>query len=200
MLGLPSTTEVGRRIPKEAFYRHMSLDASTRADFVSGVEAVIIANSIKPTTCNFADGKHVHEIIVVQVDAKGTEIPQRVVRAISRANPNKVIVVNGCTHEVTVCDGGRFLSSTNAPSIVLRGENLDEVWDSILAQVALGELDGENVWARIEKHERVKALRDEVTVLEARARKERQVARKNELFAQMRRKQAELEEAERAWK
>ena len=30
MLGLPSTTEVGRRLPKEAFYRNLKLDAACR--------------------------------------------------------------------------------------------------------------------------------------------------------------------------
>lgn len=35
MLGLPSTTEIGKRFPKEAFYRHLKLDAKAKEEFVS---------------------------------------------------------------------------------------------------------------------------------------------------------------------
>ena len=70
MLGLPSTTEVGRRLPKEAFYRNLKLDARTRGEFVHLIERITIANSVKPTTANTADGDNVHEIMVLNVELK----------------------------------------------------------------------------------------------------------------------------------
>lgn len=66
MLELPSTTEVGRRLPKEAFYRNLKLDARTRGEFVHLIEGITVTNSVKPTTANIADGDNVHEIMVLK--------------------------------------------------------------------------------------------------------------------------------------
>ena len=196
MLGLPATSEVNRRLPKEAFYRHMDVDAKTRRDLVDGVERIVVANSIKPATCNVADGESVHEILVVEIVPKGERVPERAVRLVSTATPNKALVVDGGTGEVAICDNGRTVKADSLDSVRLNGFDLDMVWGSMVAQVALGEYDGKDVWARIDRRERMDGLRADVAALEARARKERQISRKNELFAQMKRKQAELRELE----
>lgn len=196
MLGLPATTEVNRRLPKEAFYRHMEVDAKMRRDLIDGVERIVVANSIKPATCNVTDGSSVHEILVVEIEPKGGCVPERAVRLVSAATPNKALVVDGGTGEVTICDSGRTLKTDSLDSVKLNGFDLDMVWSSMVAQVALGEYDGKDVWARIDRREKIDGLRADVAALEVKTRKERQVSRKNELFAQMKRKQAELRELE----
>jgi len=87
MLGLPSTTEVGRRLPKEAFYRHLTLDAKTRWSFVDDIGAITVANSIKTATRGLADGEAVHEIMVVRLDLKGDAELTGAIGAIAAANP-----------------------------------------------------------------------------------------------------------------
>ena len=182
MLGLPATTEVGRRLPKEAFYRHMDVDAATRRDLTGGVAAIVVANSIKPATTNIADGKAVHEILVLRIDPKGERVPERAVRLVSNATPNKAVIFHSASGDIE--------------RLALNGFDLDMVWDSMLAQVALGEFDGHDVWARIDRREKIDGLRAEVFALDTKVRRERQIARKNELFAQMKRKQAELRRLE----
>lgn len=196
MLGLPATTEVDRRLPKEAFYRHMDVDAATRRDLTGGVATIIVANSIKPATTNIADGKAVHEILVLRIDPKGERVPERAVRLVSNATPNKAVIVDGGSGDIAICEEGRLLEAQDVERLALNGFDLDMVWDSMLAQVALGEFDGHDVWARINRREKIDGLRAEVFALDAKARKERQIVRKNELFAQMKRKQAELRRLE----
>lgn len=196
MLGLPATTEVDRRLPKEAFYRHMEVDAVTRRDLTGGVAAITVANSIKPVTTNIADGKTVHEILVLRIDPKGERVPERAVRLVSRATPNKAVIVDGGSGDIAICEMGRLLGARDVERLALNGFDLDMVWDSMLAQVALGEFDGHNVWARIDRREKIDRLRAEVSALDTKARKERQIVRKNELFAQMKKKQAELRRLE----
>lgn len=196
MLGLPATTEVGRRLPKEAFYRHMDVDAATRRDLTSGVASIFVANSIKPATTNIADGKAVHEILVLRIDPKGGRVPERAVRLVSNSTPNKAVIVDGGSGDIAICEEGRLLETRDIERLALNGFDLDMVWDSMLAQVALGEFDGHDVWARIDRREKIDGLRAEVSALDAKARRERQIARRNELFAQMKRKQAELRRLE----
>lgn len=56
---------------------------------------------------------------------------------------------------------------------------------------------GKDVLACIDRREKMEVLRAEVARLDKSCRKERQIARKNELFARMREKNAELERLER---
>lgn len=197
MLGLPSTTEVDVRLPKEAFYRNMRIDASTKRAFVEGVESIEVTNSVKPTTANVADGDHIHEIMVVAVAPRGEGVPERVTRTIFAANKARIVVADATSGELLVEDRGKIRRASGVARLDINGVNLDEVWSSILAQIVLGEPWGEDVLARIDRREKMEALRAEVIRLDKSCRKERQIARKNELFTRMREKKAELERLER---
>lgn len=192
MLGLPSTTEVSQRIPKEAFYRNMDLDARTREQFVSGVDRIVVRNAIRPDTANIASGERVREILVVEVTPKAGEVPEAVAQTVLRANPNPMVVTDGSTGRVWARSTGRTVASDGLTTLSLAGPTMDEAWDSILAQVAFREEDGRDVGARLERREAIELLEREVETLDRRCRRERQIARRNELFAQLRRKQAEL--------
>ncbi len=65
MLRLPSTTEVGRRLPKEAFYRNLKLSPKQKDAFVHGVERIEILNSLKESTIHIPAGTDVEEIMVI---------------------------------------------------------------------------------------------------------------------------------------
>ena len=192
MLGLPSTTEVGKRIPKEAFYRNLQLDKRTRAEFVSMIDRMTIANSVKASTANIGDGKEVHEIIVLAVELKGSELPRRAIEAIAKGNQHKLVFRMESAGMTCVVHNGLHISDA-IDGLVLRGSNLDEAWDSIVAQVALGSEDGRDVDGRIAIRKRRAELEKEIAALDAKCRKERQISKRNELFEMLRSKEAELE-------
>lgn len=192
MLGLPSTTEVGRRLPKEAFYRNLRLDAKTRDEFVHLIERITIANSIKPMTANLADGERVHEIMLLSLELKGDEQPVRAIEAIARANSHMLVFYTEPGGTVYVLRGG--LHASNAVDrLVLAGKTLDAVWDSICAQVIFGDTDGTNIDARIERARQKADLEAEIKKLDSACRAAKQINRKNELFAQIKEKKRELE-------
>ena len=101
MLGLPSTTEVGRRIPKEAFYGRLKVSAALRQSFIDDVERFVIANSIKTSTTGIPDGERVHEVLVVEVVLKARHVPEEVLALVAQANPHKLLFV--CTHSGEAC-------------------------------------------------------------------------------------------------
>lgn len=76
---------------------------------------------------------------------------------------------------------------------------MDKVWDSLASQVVFGDMgaQGTTVEERLAKATKLKALREERDETEARCRKERQFARKNELFRQMRALERQIEELEK---
>lgn len=192
MLGLPSTTEVGRRLPKEAFYRNLRLDAKTRGEFVHLIEGITVTSSIKPTTANLADGERVHEIMLLSLELKGDEQPVRAIEAIARANSHMLVFHTEPGGTVYVLRGG--LHASNAVDrLVLAGKTLDAVWDSICAQVVFGDTDSVDIDARIERARQKADLEAEIKKLDAACRAAKQINRKNELFTQIKEKKRELE-------
>lgn len=192
MLGLPSTTEVGRRLPKEAFYRNLKLDAKTRDEFVHLIERITIANSVKPSTANVDDGASVHEIMVLEIELKSDVRPTRAIEAIAGANPHKLIFYTTPGNVVYVLRHG-LRSSVSTDVLTLVGRTLDEAWDSICAQVIFNDTNGTNVDGRIERAKLVAELEAEIAKLDVACRKARQINRKNQLFAQLKARRRELQ-------
>lgn len=192
MLGLPSTTEVGRRIPKEAFYGHLKVSAALRQSFIDDVECFTVANSIKTSTTGIPDGERVHEVLVVQVALKARRVPEEVLALVAQANPHKLLFV--CTRDGEACLAvmlkrlvvGEWQGIEDA-SLALKATSMDGVWDSIASQVAYGDTGSEaaTVEERFAAAAKLKALREELAKTEARGRKEKQPARKNALFDQV---------------
>lgn len=204
MLGLPSTTEVGRRFPKEAFYRNLKMSPAVKESFVRDIEAITVANSVKATTANIADGARVHEILVMRIDLKGDIVPEGAIEAINGANAGKKIFVcvddgKGCL----VVKMSKLIIGPWRPLNELRleisSESLDVLWDTLASQIVYDDTGGGglSVEERFAKDQKVKAMKDEIAKLEARCRKEKQFNKKNELFAKVNRLKAELADFEK---
>ena len=189
MLGLPSTTEVGRRIPKEAFYEHLKVSAALRQSFVNDVECFTVVHSIKTATTGIPDGERVHEVLVVEVALRACNVPEGVLSRVAQTNPHKLLFV--CTYGGEACLAVMLKRLVVSPwraadewAVDLRAGSIDEVWDSLASQVAYGDAGDRRatVEERFETDARLNALREELARVEVRGRKERQVARKNALF------------------
>lgn len=203
MLGLPSTTEVGRRIPKEAFYGHLKVSPALRQSFVDDVERFIVVNSVKTATTGIASGERVDEVLVLEVALKARRVPEDVLACVANANPHKLLFV--CTYGAEACMAVMLKAlvvgawqDASALRLDVNARDLDEVWDSLASQIAYGDSGSEfeTVEERFEVDARIEALRAELAKVEARGRKERQFARKNALFEQvkeLRRKIADIE-------
>lgn len=204
MLGLPSTTEVGRRIPKEAFYGHLKVSVALRQSFVNDVERFTVANSIKTDTTGIPDGERVHEVLVVEIALKARSVPEDVLSCVAQANPHKLLFV--CTHGGQACLAVMLTRLVVGPwrplgslSLNVSADSVDEIWDSLASQVAYGDSGAgpETVEERFEADARLKALHEELARVEACGRKERQVVRKNALFDKvkvLKRQIADIEE------
>lgn len=189
MLGLPSTTEVGRRLPKGAFYAHLKMTEALRRSFIDDIDHIEVAHSIKSSVTGIPDGEAVHEVLVVEVALKARCVPVDVLAAIASANSNKIVFA--CTFGSEVCLAvlvgsiavGEWLEVPEV-RLELCATNMDKVWDSLASQVVYGDPGVENlaVEQRSARDAKLKQMREELAKLEVRMRKERQFAKKNELF------------------
>ncbi len=147
MLGLPSTTAVGRRMTKELFYRNMSLPADVKRSFVDDVERIELAHSVRSSTTGIPDGDDVHEVLVIEVALKERRVPEDALSCIARANQHKLLFV--CTHGEEVCLAVMLKELVVGPwrgsdglTLEVNTGSMDLVWDSIASQVAYGDAGG----------------------------------------------------------
>ena len=67
MLGLPRSTEYGKRIPKQKFYDNLSISRDLKRVFVEQIATVYWSNKISADTLNVAAGEVVKEIEVFTI-------------------------------------------------------------------------------------------------------------------------------------
>lgn len=192
MMELPSTTRVGRKMPKERFYEQLKLTSRQRESFVRLIDSITINNSIKPSTMKIADGQNVHEIFLLGIALKEETLPSIVIEAIAKANPHKILFLCSYGNEeaCAVYRQGKvwatkWLKSDEA-KLVPHGDNLDSLWGSLCSQVIFGTIDIQDVDDEIKKRQKVKALDEEIAKLERAHGKEKQLGKRNALFEKLR--------------
>ena len=203
MLGLPSTTEVDRVLPKRAFYEHLQLDPATRRSFVDDIESLTVRNSIKPSTTGIPAGDAVQEVLVLEVALKGATVPKAALAAIARSNPHRLLFA--CTWDGKACLAvllGNLVVGQwqDAGKLALRLDpaGMDQTWDLMASQVAYGD-EGradETVEERHATDEKIERLKEQLAKVEARHRKEKQFARRNRLFDEVKALQEEIRQLE----
>lgn len=192
MLRLPSTTEVGKRLPKEAFYRNLDLDKRTKDEFVHLIDRITIENSVKPATANIADGKRVHEVLVLRIDLKGAQVPERAIEAIARSNPHELVFCVEPLGAVCAVHEGIW-SSESLEELKITGPDMDAAWASALSQIAFGTHDPLDIDSRLANAKRRAQLEAEIAALDEKCRKTKQINKRNELFRQLKDRESELE-------
>lgn len=203
MLGLPSTTEVDRVLPKRAFYEHLQLDPATRRSFVDDIESITVRNSVKPQTTGIPAGATVQEVLVLEVALKGATVPKAALTAIARSNPHRLLFA--CSWDGKACLAVLLGSLVvgqwrDAGELALRLDptGMDQTWDLMASQVAYGDEGraGETVEERHATDEKIARLKEQLAKVEAGHRKEKQFARRNRLFDEVKALQEEIRQLE----
>ena len=180
MLDLPKSTYFGRIIAKDKIYAHASADSDLKEIFVEQVERIRWLNKISPATVNIAQGEQVEEIQVIEVTLTTPSPDKRILPAILKAIPYKIVFAleyGGATTYKVYYDGKTSFTSDKPPRLV--GNDTDSVWENIIVQMRGMAVDeGKTLGEQIaEDSERENLLR-KIENLEKQARNEKQPRRK----------------------
>lgn len=87
------TTIVGKPVPKNAFYKHLEVNAKIKQHFVDDVVSIHWLYKLAPSTINVEDGKQVHEIVVFSAVLKSKDCPDDVFLFIDQNMPRHVVFI-----------------------------------------------------------------------------------------------------------
>lgn len=203
MIDFPAATAVHRRMPKEAFYKHLPLTKPLKDKFVSDVDRIFVENSLTKENLNLTADSEVKEILLLSISLKRQEFDAKIVEAIARQNPHKLVF------HLTFEDStqlalyhGKLYRTAWMPSAELalsaKGYSLSEIWDGLIEQIVLYEeraepAAGRSIDERLALQERIVKLEKLIAKTEAAAWKEQQPKKRFELYSKVQRYKKELE-------
>lgn len=208
MIELPSTAKVVRVIPKEAFYRNLKLKSGLQAKFVSDVEKFTVRYVLTPKSMKVDESEEITEIDVLTVQLKDKELDGKILEAIARQNPHKLLfeICAGNKARLALYYGKLYFtpwSSAESVNIAVSGNSMQSLWESFVAQIAIdGEDSSENIMPKthgnideeLVRNAKVAKLKKEIEKLDKKSRKETDRLIKYDNFKKYQKKCNELEQ------
>ena len=199
-LKFPLTTIVGKPVPKNAFYKHLEVNAKMKQHFVDDVASIHWLYKLAPSTIHVEDGKLVHEIVVFSAVLKDKDCPNDVFLFIDRNMPRHVVFILEYDNRYKVLlnykawkDGqnSQFdIIKTFATDwltaerllLTLEGQTMDALYEAMAGQVSgFGTTKAEDTKRIVELEGLIDKAKREVESLQKRIRNERQLNRQMEL-------------------
>lgn len=211
----PIAARFGRRVPKEKFYEHASVNTALREKFITEVDHVIWAYDLAQASINLAGTDEVPDVAVFQVGAKATDVSEPVLSAIDKSIPRPIIFeVNRDVADVreTRMVAAHKQLGAGAPKIsqyfstgwqpadterqpLPTAITLPALYAALLEPLANVEVrPGEGMSEVADRLKAVGKLEREIKSLERKLRSEKQFNRKVELRRTLKTKQAQLEQ------
>ena len=204
MIEFPAATAVHKRLPKEAFYKHLPLTKILKEKFVSDVDRIVVENSFTKENLNLASDAEIKEIMLLSISLKNQEFDGKVIEAIARQNPHKLVFLLSFEDQQQLAVYHNKLYCTlwmahDEIALKLQGYSLDEIWDSFIEQIALYEERAEEtadlpIEDRLAIQNQILKLEKQIDKTENAMWKEQQPKKKFELHTRLREYQKKLED------
>ena len=217
MLGLPKTTEFNKRIPKQKFYENLSVTPAVKKAFTEQIKIIYWRNKLAEATLNLAPGEQVTEIEVFEVKLNSPDLDENVLRLIDREIPYHILFLLEYDGNYQAAVGYKeaagsgkaafkvdryyrteWLAEEELP-LHLEGLTIDAVYENLIRQIAGDSLSsGEDTTLKesVEHQKKREQLEKQIAALEAKMKKERQLNRKMELKAEIKRLRSYFEQEE----
>ena len=204
MIEFPAATAVHRRLPKEAFYKHLPLTKILKEKFVSDVDRIVVENSFTKENLNLASDAKIKEIMLLSISLKNQEFDGKVIEAIARQNPHKLVFLLSFENQQQLAVYHNKLYRTlwmdhDEIALKLQGYSLEEIWDSFIEQIALYEeraeqTDALSIEDRLAIQDQILKLEKQIDKTENAMWKEQQPKKKFELHTRLHEYQKKLED------
>lgn len=213
MLGLPKTTEFNKRIPKQKFYENLTVTPGLKRAFTEQVKIIWWRNKIAAATVNLAPGEAVTEIEVMELRLNQPSLDESVLLQIDREIPYHILFLLEYEGKYQAWIGYKEAASGSSAFKVsqyyhtdwiesdqlhlrMEGHSLDAVYENFVRQIAgesLVPAEAESLHESVERDLRRQQLQKQITALENKIRKEKQLNRQVEINVNIKKLKRELE-------
>ncbi|MBD5835675.1 DUF4391 domain-containing protein [Lactobacillus delbrueckii subsp. lactis] len=202
MIDFPESTKTNRRIPKEAFYKHLSLSTALKSKFVSDISRIVAENSLTKENLNLVKDSEIKEILLLSIELKKQDYDQRIIEAIAKGNPHKLVFLMSYEdqRQLAVYYQKLYLTEWMSEAKVemhLSGDSLEEIWSGLVRQIAIGPDVQRNsnlsLDDQLNRLDEMQQLQQQIKKLEKAAWGETQPKKKFALYQDLKKNKEQLE-------
>ena len=214
MLNLPKSTEFNKRIPKQKFYENLSVTPALKKSFTEQIRMIWWRNKIAVSTANPAPGKTVTELEVLEICLNQPSLDETVLLQIDREIPYHILFLLEHERKYQAWIGYKEATSGSTAFQVrqyyqtqwmdvellplkIEGLSMDAVYENFVRQIAgesLASSGEKDLRDSVERDLRRKQLQKQITALENKIRKEKQLNRQVELNTELKALKKQSEE------
>lgn len=216
MVGLPKETVFNKKIPKQKFYEKLDISPELKRVFIEQVKTIYWKNKIAVSTTNLAAGDEVTEIEIFKIHLNTKSFNEEFLYQIDREIPYHILFLleyqGKCQAWIAYKEPIKSRSTAfkvkgyyrtdwlaeDKLSLQLEGLNLDMVYENFVRQIAGDKLEinisGETLKQSVEKSEQKQALQRQITTLQAKIRKEKQLNKQMQINDKIKKLKKELED------
>ncbi len=220
-LKLPEQTQVGKRLPKEAFYEALRPTPRLKRSFTSDVDRITLSNVLTKESLDLSVSSAIAEIDALTITLKKPVEIDAILIAIARymeqessKKPNETRKLlfrvlyqpegEPETERFAIYRVGRLYQTPNrdvareSSELLLTGRSLVQIWDAFCEQIALPveyarNISGMTLDERLELQEQIVKLQTRVEKAAAAVARERQPRRKYDLHTKLMTLRSELQ-------
>lgn len=216
MLGLPKSTELNRRIPKQKFYDNAQLSPTIKRAFIDQIKKITWKNKISPATINLQSSNEIEELEVFEIQLNSNLIDEGILRTIDKSIPYHILYaleyegkyqlwipfkeksVNG-SYKTDLYYHTDWQDEHDL-KLTVSGLTMKELYEGFIKQIARDEIEnddtknGQNLKDAIERTKKKKDLEKKIAKLQAQVRKEKQFNRQIELNNKLKKLKKEYEQ------
>lgn len=216
MLGLPKTTELNRRIPKQKFYDNAQLSPAVKRAFVDQIKKIIWKNKLSPATINLQPSEDIEELEVFEIQLNSSMIDEAILRTIDKSIPYHILYALEYDGKFQLWIPFKEKSGTGAYKmglyyhtdwqsegdlkLTINGLTMRELYEGLVRQIAKDAIEKDdnqtssNLKDSIERTKKKKDLEKKIAKLQAQVRKEKQFNRQVELNSKLKKLKKEYEQ------
>lgn len=208
VVGFPQATEFNKRIPKQKFYENLEVSPALRRVFVDQIRLVYWRNKLAASTLNIAAGEAVTEIEVFEVRLNDPQLDEAVLKQIDKEIPYHILFILTCDGKAQAWIGYKEAAASGSNAfkvsryyhtdwmpedelhLSIDGLNIDAVYESLVRQIAGDKLQtdsGESLKESVVRDEKKKQLEKQISTLENKMKKEKQLNRRMQINAELKR-------------
>ena len=208
MVGFPQATDFNKRIPKQKFYENLDVSPALRRVFVDQIQLVYWRNKLAASTLNIAAGEAVTEIEVFEVRLNDPQLDEAVLKQIDKEIPYHILFILTCDGKAQAWIGYKEAAASGSNAfkvsryyhtdwmledelhLSIDGLNIDAVYESLVRQIAGDKLQtdsGESLKESVVRDEKKKQLEKQISTLENKMKKEKQLNRRMQMNAELKR-------------
>lgn len=208
VVGFPQATEFNKRIPKQKFYENLEVSPALRRVFVDQIRQVYWRNKLAASTLNIAAGEAVTEIEVFEVRLNDPQLDEAVLKQIDKEIPYHILFILTCDGKAQAWIGYKEAAASGSNAfkvsryyhtdwmpedelhLSIDGLNIDAVYESLVPQIAGDKLQtdsGESLKESVVRDEKKKQLEKQISTLENKMKKEKQLNRRMQMNAELKR-------------